>query len=184
MFSVHIKPHILFTTMLVTGIILVPAAIATPAVQDLTNLRTVINAVAITIGDQNNPNRGWGFGLGGGSGMGTADLVNNITTTVLQMKFQMDTNKVCTCFFLFLLENNEHNKQTSWLLPSNATAASTLNTTNPTPSLPTFPLTASITFPSTVPTSLTNATTDLSTPYIDYVSAIPNLSTSLTSLGR
>lgn len=41
--------------------------------------------------------------------------------------------------------------------------------------------------PSTLPTStpsLENITTDLSTPYIDYVSAIPNLSTSLTSLGR
>jgi hypothetical protein len=45
-------------------------------------------------------------------------------------------------------------------------------------------LTASLTVPSTVPTSLTNATTDLSTPYIDYVSAIPDLSTSLTTLGR
>jgi hypothetical protein len=41
--------------------------------------------------------------------------------------------------------------------------------------------------PSTLPIStpsLQNVTTDLSTPYIDYVSAIPNLSTSLTSLGR
>jgi hypothetical protein len=41
--------------------------------------------------------------------------------------------------------------------------------------------------PSTLPTStpsLGNVTTDLSTPYIDYVSAIPSLGTSLTSLGR
>jgi hypothetical protein len=41
--------------------------------------------------------------------------------------------------------------------------------------------------PSTLPTSTTsleNVTMDLSTPYIDYVSAMPNLSTSLTSLGR
>ena len=41
--------------------------------------------------------------------------------------------------------------------------------------------------PSTLPTStpsLENVTTDLSTPYVDYVSAMPNLSTSLTSLGR
>jgi hypothetical protein len=81
-------------TMLLTGIILAPVAIATPAVQDFTNLRTVINAVADTVGDTNNPNRGWGFGFGGGNAMGTADLVNNITTTVLAVKFQMDTNKV------------------------------------------------------------------------------------------
>jgi hypothetical protein len=38
--------------------------------------------------------------------------------------------------------------------------------------------------PSAIPTSVANATMDLSTPYIDYISAIPNLSTSLTSLGR
>ena len=38
--------------------------------------------------------------------------------------------------------------------------------------------------PSTLPTSLVNATTDLSTPYIDYVSSFSTLSTALTSLGR
>jgi hypothetical protein len=168
--------------MLLTGIILAPTAIATPAVQDLINLRIVINAAASTIGDQNNPNRGWGFGRGGGSGMGTADLMNNITTTVLQMKFQMDTNKVRICFLL-LVEDDLRKKQTSWLLPSNATAP-TLNNTTPTPLTPTLPLTASVTMPSIVTTSLINAKTDLSTPYIDYVSAISNLSTSLTSLGR
>jgi hypothetical protein len=81
--------------MLVTGTIIVPVALATPAVQDLVNLRFVVNAAASIIGDQKNPNRGWGIGFGGGSGMSTADLVNNITSTVLQMKFQVDTNKVC-----------------------------------------------------------------------------------------
>jgi hypothetical protein len=81
--------------MLVTGTIIVPVALATPAVQDLVNLRFVVNAAASIIGDQKNPNRGWGIGFGGGSGTSTADLVNNITSTVLQMKFQVDTNKVC-----------------------------------------------------------------------------------------
>lgn len=95
MLSAYTKVHSLLTTMLVTGIIIVPAALATPAVQDLVNLRFVVNAAANIIGDQKNPNRGWGIGFGGGSGMGTADLVNNITSTVLQMKFQVDTNKVC-----------------------------------------------------------------------------------------
>jgi hypothetical protein len=81
--------------MLVTGIILAPAVMATQAVQDLTDMRTVINAAADIIGDQNNPNRGWGIGLfGGNSQMGTADLLNNVTSTILRSKFQIDTNKV------------------------------------------------------------------------------------------
>jgi hypothetical protein len=82
-----------YTVMLVTGIILAPAVMATPAVQDLTDLRTVINSAASTIGDLQNPNRGWGL-FGSSSQMGTADLINNITSTILQSKFQVDTNKV------------------------------------------------------------------------------------------
>lgn len=81
--------------MLFTGIILAPVALATPAVQDLTDLRTVVDAAAKAIGEPNNPNRGWGFNIGNKGGMGTADLLNNITNTVLQIKFQIDTNKAC-----------------------------------------------------------------------------------------
>ncbi|KAH7081699.1 hypothetical protein BKA63DRAFT_562236 [Paraphoma chrysanthemicola] len=150
--------------MFVTGIILAPLAIATPAVQDLINLRTVIDAAANTIGDTRNPNRGWGFGSREGV-MGTADLVNNVTNTVLGMKWQIDTNK------------------TAWLLPDDATNPTTKLTT-PTPFTPTLPLSTSIVMPSALPTAAANATVDLSKPYIDYVSAIPNLSTALTSLGR
>jgi hypothetical protein len=84
MFSAHISQHTSLSAMLVTAIILI-------------DLRAVINAAATTIGDPHNPNLGWGLGLGslfGGSGqMGTADLVNNITSTILQMKFQVDKNK-------------------------------------------------------------------------------------------
>lgn len=80
--------------MIVTGIILAHVAIATPAVQDLINLRTIVNAAAVTIADPNNPNKGWGFGSSAGGQMGTADLVNNITTTVLGIQFQDATNKV------------------------------------------------------------------------------------------
>jgi hypothetical protein len=93
MFSSHLKLSTLLTTMFVSGIILAPAVIAaTPAVQDLADLRTVINTAAGTIGDPNNPNLGWGFGNKGE--FGTADLVNNITTTLLRIKFEIDTNKV------------------------------------------------------------------------------------------
>lgn len=62
----------------------------------------------------------------------------------------------------------------------------TTNLNNVIPS-PTLPLTSSMANPSIIPTTtptLDNITTDLSTPYIDYVSSIPNLGTSLTSLGR
>ncbi|KAL5120950.1 hypothetical protein ACEQ8H_001138 [Pleosporales sp. CAS-2024a] len=168
--------------MLFTSIVLVPTALATPAVQDLADLKTVINAAASRIGDGNNPNRGWGISIGNGGGTGTADLVNNITNTVLRMKFQVDTNK------------------TAWLLPNvtgGGLPSSGLNSTMPAPpiltspspvplvpSVPSLPLTSSIAMPSAIPTSLVNATTDLSTPYIDYVSAIPNLASSLTTLGR
>ncbi|KAJ4354996.1 hypothetical protein N0V95_003332 [Ascochyta clinopodiicola] len=156
--------------MLVTGVILAPAVMATPAVQDLVDLRVVINAAANTIGALNNPNRGWGL-FGGSSQMGTANLINNVTSTILQSKFQIDTNK------------------TAWLNPMNVTNATdpSLNVTLPRPWTPTLPLSSSMALPSTLPTStptLQNITTDLSTPYTDYVSSIPNLSTSLTSLGR
>ncbi|KAF2631657.1 hypothetical protein BU25DRAFT_455092 [Macroventuria anomochaeta] len=155
--------------MLVTGIILAPAVMATPAVQDFIDLRTVINAAANTIGDLQNPNRGWGLFGSSSSQMGTADLINNVTSTILRSKFQIDTNK------------------TAWLNPINITPNPTLNTTAPSPWTPTLPMSSSMALPSTLPTStpsLENTVTDLSTPYIDYVSSIPNLSTSLTSLGR
>ncbi|KAI4644309.1 hypothetical protein J4E93_006209 [Alternaria ventricosa] len=158
--------------MLVTGIILIPSAIATPAaVQDLTDLRSVINSAASAIGDPNNPNRGFGFNLFGGSGqMGTADLVNNITNTILRGKFQLDTNR------------------TSWLLPSNSTLNGTLPTSSvPTLATPTLPLTASLALPTSIPTTtptLDNLTIDLTSPYMDYVQSMPNLANSLITLGR
>ncbi|KAF1834311.1 hypothetical protein BDW02DRAFT_569208 [Decorospora gaudefroyi] len=161
--------------MLVTGIILIPTAIATTptAVQDLVDMRNVINAAASAIGDPNNPNRGFGFNLLGGSGaMGTADLVNNVTTTILRSKFQLNTNR------------------TTWLLPPGdiANTSIPINDTAPGQPLatPTLPITTSLTLPSVLPTTtptLNNVTIDLTTAYIDYVSAIPNLATSLRSLG-
>ncbi|KAF2853969.1 hypothetical protein T440DRAFT_487246 [Plenodomus tracheiphilus IPT5] len=170
MSTTQTKVYSVLQTMLFTGIILAPAALATPALQDLLDLRSVINMAANTIGDTNNPNRGWGFNLGGGGQMGTADLVNNVTTTILRSKWQLDTNK------------------TMWLLPTNLTNGTDPNLDTAPPALtPTLPLTASLVLPSTLPNStptLENITTDLSTPYIDYVSAIPSLSTSLISLGR
>lgn len=168
MLAAHSKVYSIPQTMLFTAIILTPAALATPALQDLIDLRAVINTAASTIGDTNNPNRGWGFNFGGNGQMGTADLVNNVTTTILRSKWQLDTNK------------------TMWLLPANNTNTSDPNTTPPALTQ-TLPLTASLVLPSTLPTTtptLDDITNDLSTPYIDYVSAIPSLSTSLISLGR
>ncbi|KAI4952900.1 hypothetical protein J4E86_006436 [Alternaria arbusti] len=158
--------------MLVTGVILIPTAIATPAaVQDLTDMRSVVDAAASAIGNPNNPNRGFGFNLFGGSDqMGTADLVNNITNTILRGKFQLDTNR------------------TSWLLPSNSTLNGTLPTSSvPTLATPTLPLTASLALPTSIPTTtptLDNLTIDLTSPYMEYVQSMPNLANSLITLGR
>lgn len=107
MFSTYINTGAVLGAMLVTGIILAPAVMATPAVQDLTDLRDVINAAANTIGDLNNPNRGWGL-FGSSSQMGTADTVNNVTATILQSKFQVDTNKVevIPLFPIFMTDSN------------------------------------------------------------------------------
>ena len=93
MFTAHIQAGSTLGAMIVTGIILVPVVMATPAIRDLNDLRTIINAAAKSIGDANNPSRG--FGLPSNSGqMGTADLIQNITNTILSSKFQVDTNKV------------------------------------------------------------------------------------------
>ncbi|KAI4710491.1 hypothetical protein J4E89_004946 [Alternaria sp. Ai002NY15] len=153
--------------MLVTGIILIPTAIATPAaVQDLTDMRSVVDAAASAIGNPDNPNRGFGFNLFGGSDqMGTADLVNNITNTILRAKYQLDTNR-----------------------PSNSTLNGTLPTSSvPTLATPTLPLTASLALPTSIPTTtptLDNLTIDLTSPYMAYVQSMPDLANSLTTLGR
>lgn len=156
---------------------------ATPAVQDMVDLRMVINTAANAIGDLQNPNRGWGFG-GSSSQMGTADLINNITSTVLQSKFQIDTNMVALPPQSLLILTLLKHMQTAWL---NLTkAGSTLNTSTPAET-PTLPISTSLALPTVLPTSTPspeNTTSALSASYIDYVSSIPNLSTSLTSLGR
>lgn len=190
MFSVHHKASSLFHTMLVTGIIMIPTAMATPAaVQDLTDLQSVINSAASAIADPNNPNRGFGFNLFGGSGqMGTADLVNNITNTILRGKFQLDTNRVCIFTptpSSVVTSTKNHQQQTSWLLP-NTTINSTLPTL-PTLATPTLPLTASLALPTSIPTTtltLDNLTIDLTSPYMEYIQSMPNLANSLITLGR
>lgn len=104
MFTKYTKVSSTFGVMLVTGIILAPAVMATPAVQDFLDLQTVIDGAANTIGDLNNPNRGWGL-FGGSSQMGTADLLNNVTSTILQSKFQIDTNKVRLVFLALCIQS-------------------------------------------------------------------------------
>ncbi|KAI4667321.1 uncharacterized protein J4E79_002006 [Alternaria viburni] len=179
--------------MLVTGIILIPTAIATPAaMQDLTDMRSVVDAAASAIGNPNNPNRGFGFNLFGGSGqMGTADLVNNITNTILRAKYQLDTNRVRVLpatSSILITSTNKHQQQTSWLQPSNSTLNGTLPTSSvPTLATPTLPLTASLALPTSIPTTtptLDNLTIDLTSPYMAYVQSMPDLANSLTTLGR
>jgi hypothetical protein len=81
-----------------TGAICMPVVIASsPANDDLSNLRTIINTAADSISAMSNSSTGW-YLFGGdntsGAQTGTADLVNNITTTILKSMFQLNTNKV------------------------------------------------------------------------------------------
>jgi hypothetical protein len=83
--------------MLITGLVLAPIATATvaPAVRDLADLKSIINVAASYIGDPNSSHHSSAFSSTSGSGqIGTAGLVNNITSTILRGKFQLDTNKV------------------------------------------------------------------------------------------
>ncbi|KAF2739394.1 hypothetical protein EJ04DRAFT_310504 [Polyplosphaeria fusca] len=118
--------------MLITGVLLAPAA--ADALTDFQGLQTIINTAAGTIGATTNSTR-WGFAGPASGTLGTANTIENITTTILRTKFNLDTNKV------------------TWLNASNAT--------NIGPKL-----------------------TSLDDPYINYVGAVPNLSTALTTLGR
>ncbi|KAJ5029612.1 hypothetical protein J3E72DRAFT_177547 [Bipolaris maydis] len=160
--------------MLVASLVLIPIAAAAiaPAVQDLADLRSMINAAANSIGGPDNAVFGFGFSsLVGSNSMDTADLVNNITSTILRGKFQLDTNK------------------TEWLTAVNTVNVSVaINSTSPSnTTTPTLSLNASGITPTVLPTAtLTfgNVTSDLTKPYLEYVQSIPNLSNNLTALGR
>ncbi|EMD66583.1 hypothetical protein COCSADRAFT_353925 [Bipolaris sorokiniana ND90Pr] len=160
--------------MLVTSLVLLPiaAAAVAPAVQDFTDLRNLINTVANSIGAPNNAVSGFSFSsMIGSSSMGTADLVNNITSTILRGKFQLDTNK------------------TEWLTAVNMVNVSVaINSTSPSnTTIPTLSLNASGVTPTVLPTATLrfgNLTSDLTNPYLEYVQSIPNLSNNLTALGH
>jgi hypothetical protein len=84
----------------ITGVIRnMPFVIASsPAMDDMSNINSIVNAAADSIRTMGDSNSGWNlFGDSNASGthMGTAGLVNNITTTILKSKFQLDTNMVC-----------------------------------------------------------------------------------------
>ncbi len=77
--------------------------------------------------------------------------------------------------------------QTAWLNFTDTTADPALNTTLSSPGTPTLPISSSLALPNVLPSStpsLEDITTDLSIPYVDYISSVFNLSTNLISLGR
>ncbi|KAF2106308.1 hypothetical protein BDV96DRAFT_336677 [Lophiotrema nucula] len=130
--------HLTLKAMLITGVLLTPSVaplVRADALSDLQDLQMNINSAATSIGTKTNSSRNWGFFGADPKEAGTADLVSNISTTILRVKFQADTNL------------------TSWVNATNAT---------------------------NIGQNLTN----LDDPYINYVSAIPNLATALTALGR
>jgi len=176
----------LTTMMILTGILLVPTAVP-HAVQDLQDLKSIIDSAATTINAAPN-NSSWGFfsPASPAGAMGTADLVANITTTVLRASYFLNVNKVsggcllCNCStssgLLMVL-------QIAWITTPNTTNTTNLTTTSPTtsttPDQTTSLLTASPPLPTTLP-----ANTTLDEPYLAYINSIPNLSSALTTLGR
>lgn len=87
----------LVETMIVTGVLLVPTAVPTAipsAVQDLQDLEIVIDTAATSINEAPSNSR-WGFfdPAAPAGPLGTADLVSNVTTTVLRATYLLNTNK-------------------------------------------------------------------------------------------
>ncbi|OAG11271.1 uncharacterized protein CC84DRAFT_1253768 [Paraphaeosphaeria sporulosa] len=143
-------------SMMFTGVILLPTAFP-HAVQDLVDLKTVIDATAATIDAAPN-NSSWGFfsPASPAGSLGTADLIANISTTILRAKYLLNVDR------------------TAWTtIPDNTTALN--NTANPTPT--------EIRQAST-PTPPPSSNISLDAPYVDYVSSIPSLSNALVDLGR
>ncbi|KAF9733070.1 hypothetical protein PMIN01_08752 [Paraphaeosphaeria minitans] len=143
-------------SMIITGVILLPTVVP-HAIQDLADLKTIIDSTAATIDAAPN-NSSWGFfsPASPAGSMGTADLIANISTTILRVKYLLDVDKA------------------AWTaIPDNITAPD--NTTNPTPTETTVPPTA---------TSTQAYNTSLNVPYVDYVLSIPNLANALIHLGR
>ncbi|PVH96382.1 hypothetical protein DM02DRAFT_674865 [Periconia macrospinosa] len=84
----------LTTNMIVTGVLLLPTAVP-HAIQDLQDLKTTIEAASVVLEAAPN-NASWGFfnpGAPAGTS-GTADLVSNITSTILRVKYLLDVDKV------------------------------------------------------------------------------------------
>jgi hypothetical protein len=85
--------------MIFTGILLVPTAVP-HAVQDLQDLKSVIDSAATTINAAPN-NSSWGFlnPASPAGSLGTADLVSNITTTVLRATYLLNIDRVYHSYY-------------------------------------------------------------------------------------
>ncbi|KAF2445751.1 hypothetical protein P171DRAFT_431147 [Karstenula rhodostoma CBS 690.94] len=150
------RPLTALKTMIVTGVILLPTVVP-HAVQDLADLKTVIDSTAATIDAAPN-NSSWGFfsPASPAGSLGTADLIANISTTILRAKYLLDVDKV------------------AWTItPDNTTAPAI--TTDPTQTDVPQP-------PTSTSTQAYNISLDLT--YVDYISSIPTLASALVDLGR
>ncbi|KAF1949318.1 hypothetical protein CC80DRAFT_457815 [Byssothecium circinans] len=159
-------------TMIITGILLLPTVVP-HAVQDLQDLKTVIDSTTETINAAPN-NSSWGFfdPAAPVGAMGTADLVTNITTTILRAQYLLNVD------------------QTAWTTPPNGPNGpnGTNEIANPAvpPAVPpvNIPTPAALTdVPEVSPALPVPSNNSLDDPYIDYVSSVPNLASALTKLG-
>ncbi|CAI6334655.1 unnamed protein product [Periconia digitata] len=143
------------TTMIVTGVILLPTALP-HAIQDLQDLKTTVDSASAVLAAAPN-NASWGFfnpGAPAGTS-GTADLVTNITSTILRAKYLLDVDKV--------------------RVPAPAPTPTIPGPPGAPPAPPATPAT-----PDTLPPS----NVSLDDPYLAYINSVPNLAAALTTLGR
>ncbi|KAF1979967.1 hypothetical protein BU23DRAFT_446693 [Bimuria novae-zelandiae CBS 107.79] len=165
--------------MIVTGILLLPTVFP-HAVQDLADLKTVIDSTAAIIDAAPN-NSSWGFfGAGSPAGsLGTADLIANISTSILRAKYLLDVDKVA---WITIPSNTPVSVNTTQPSP----AQPDTNAHTPTASTPTGPESTKPTPPppATPKTDAPALNTSLDAPYTFYISSIPTLANALNHLGR
>ncbi|KAH7119126.1 hypothetical protein B0J11DRAFT_440548 [Dendryphion nanum] len=107
-----------FQTVIFAGVIVAPTLVASNVLTDLEGLKTTIENSSVVIASPDNAHRGWSLWSPSDVSK-TADLVMNITTSILRVKFNFDVD------------------QPSWLIVSkpvneaNATLQTPISTTSP-----------------------------------------------------
>ncbi|KAF2012030.1 hypothetical protein BU24DRAFT_328422, partial [Aaosphaeria arxii CBS 175.79] len=159
-----------------------PSLVYADALTDLQSLKDTINDAAKTIGSPDNPGRGWGL-LPPKGVPGTADLVQNITNSVLKIKFNLDSERLSWLNGTNPIVNGTIPTITTSAAPSRLPTSTLLFPTGPS-SAPMIPPSAPNGLPPNLPPTANLTGVSLDNPYLDYITAIPTLSGALIDLGR